>query len=110
MPLVNLGDISGAAFAAGVAAADERLARYGPSPAVLDGKGLALCGLCLCEDERHMAAAGNAFVAARKMTRAKGVVASLLKQFDALAVADTRGLLAPVRSVAEGASWPADLR
>ena len=65
-------------------------------------KGLALCGLALCEDERHLPAAEEAFAAARKITRAKGVVASVLNLFDALAVADKERNPAPARKAAEG--------
>jgi len=42
------------------------------------------------------------FHAARKITKAKGVVTRVLNQFDALAHADTDGVLAPLRKAAEG--------
>ena len=74
----------------------------GQNVSALDNKGLALCGLALCEDERHLTVAEEAFGAARKITRAKGVVARVLNLFDALAVADKAGLLARVRKAAEG--------
>ena len=90
------------AFACGVAEADALLAQSGQNVSALDNKGLALCGLALCEDERHLPAAEEAFAAARKITRAKGAMANVLNLFDALAVADKDGLLAPVRKAAEG--------
>ena len=78
------------------------LARSGQNLSALDTKGLALSGLALCEDQRHLTAAAEAFGAAREITRAKGVVASLLNQFDALAQADEKGILKPVRAAAAG--------
>jgi hypothetical protein len=90
------------AFARGLAEADRLLELSGQNISALDHKGLALCGLALCEDERHLPAAEEAFATVRKITRAKGVVASVLNLFDALAVADKKGLLAQVRKAAEG--------
>jgi tetratricopeptide (TPR) repeat protein len=90
------------AFARGSAEADRLLALSGQNVSALDNKGLALCGHALCENERHLAAAAEAFAAARKITGAKGVVAGVLNRLDALAVADKEGLLAPARRAAEG--------
>ena len=69
----------------------------------LETKALALCGLAICEDERHLAAATEALRAARKITgdTAKGVVTSLLNKFDALTLADSDDILAPARKAAE---------
>ena len=44
------------AFARGLAEADGLLALSGQNVSALDNKGLALCGLALCEDERHLPA------------------------------------------------------
>ena len=77
--------------ARGLAGADKLLECCRQNVSVLDTKGLALCGLALCEDEGHLTPAGEAFDAARKITQAKGVVARVLSQFDALALADTDG-------------------
>ena len=90
------------AFARGLTEADGLLAFSGENVSALDHKGLALCGLALCEDGRHLPLAEEAFAAARKITRAEGVVASVLNLFDALARADKDGLLAQVRKAAEG--------
>ena len=90
------------AFARGLTEADELLAFSGENVSALDHKGLALCGLALCEDGRHLPLAEEAFAAARKITRAEGVVASVLNLFDALARADKDGRLAQVRKAAEG--------
>jgi tetratricopeptide (TPR) repeat protein len=90
------------AFADGLAEADGLLEHCGQNFSALDTKGLALCGLALCEDEGHLTPAGEAFGAARKITQAKGVVARVLSQFDALALADTDAILSPARKAAEG--------
>jgi tetratricopeptide (TPR) repeat protein len=90
------------AFACGLAEADGLLERCGQNFSALDIKGLALCGLALCEDEGHLPAAEGTFRAARKITQAKGVVARVLSQFDALALPDTDGILSPARKAAEG--------
>jgi tetratricopeptide (TPR) repeat protein len=93
---------AGEAFQRGLAEADGLLALSGQNLSALDTKGLALSGLALCEDQRHLTAAAEAFGAAREITRAKGVVASLLNQFDALARADEKGVLKSVRAAAAG--------
>jgi hypothetical protein len=90
------------AFACGLAEADSLLERCGQNVSALDTKGLALCGLALCEDKGHLTAAEQAFGAARKIAQAKGVVARVLNQFDALARADMDGILSPARKAAEG--------
>jgi hypothetical protein len=90
------------AFERGLAEADRLLELSEQNVSALDNKGLALCGLTLCENERHLPAAEEAFAAARKITQAKGVVTSVLNRFDALAVADKEGLLAPARKALEG--------
>lgn len=90
------------AFASAVREADRLLALCEQNVAAQDTKGLALCGLALCKDGRHLAAAEAAFEAARQITKAKGVVTALLNQFDALALADAKGILAPVRKAAAG--------
>ena len=90
------------AFARGLTEADGLLAFSGENVSALDHKGLALCGLALCEDGRHLPLAEGAFAAARKITRAKGLVAGVLNLFDALAHADKDGILARMRKAAEG--------
>jgi tetratricopeptide (TPR) repeat protein len=90
------------AFACGLAGANGLLERCGQNFSALDTKGLTLCGLALCEDRGHLTAAEEAFRAARKTTQAKGVVAGVLSQFDALALADMDGILFAARKAAEG--------
>ena len=68
----------------------------------LDTKGLALCGLVLCGEGKHLAAAVEAFQAARAINRDPGIVQRLLRLLDALALADAAGILAQVRVVAAG--------
>jgi hypothetical protein len=90
------------AFACGLVEADGLLERCEQNFSALDTKGLALCGLALCEDEGHVTAATEAFGVARKITQAKGAVAKVLNRFDALALADTKQILLPARKAAEG--------
>ena len=72
----------------------------------LETKALSLCGLALCDDPKylttHSTIAKQAFQAARNITQAKGTVTQLLNRFDALALADTENILAPLRKVAAG--------
>jgi len=97
------------AFAAAVAQADALLAHTPQYYAALDSKGLALCGLALCEarNPRNQVSGRNlvseavaAFRAARAINRDAGVVKRVLRLFDALAAADTAGVLAGVRAAA----------
>ncbi|MCL4862241.1 MAG: tetratricopeptide repeat protein, partial [Caldilineaceae bacterium] len=68
----------------------------------LDAKGLALCGLTLCEGESRVPAAIEVYRAARAVTVAPGIVGRALRLFDALATADEAGVLAPMRPVVAG--------
>ncbi len=69
----------------------------------LDAKGLALCGLVLCEGERnYIGEAIHAYTKARSITRAPGIVGRVLRLFDELTKADTQGLLSGVREAAGG--------
>lgn len=90
------------AFSRGLAEANGLLKKFDKNLLALDTKALALCGLALCEDERHRELAAEALHDARKITKAKGIVARVLTKFDALAQADTDGVLAPLRNVVSG--------
>jgi len=96
------------AFAAAVAQADALLAHTPQYYRALDSKGLALCGLALCETRNQVSGrnlvseASAAFHAARAINRDAGVVSHVLRLFDALAGADTAGVLAGVRDAANG--------
>jgi tetratricopeptide (TPR) repeat protein len=68
----------------------------------LDSKGLALCTLTLCGENNHISTAMEAYQAARRITKAAGVVRRAQLVFDALAMADSEGLLDEVRRVAAG--------
>jgi hypothetical protein len=68
----------------------------------LNFTGLSLCGLALCGDPEQIPAAKAAYQASRRVTSAPGVVRAVLQYFDALAQADTDGILAEVRPVAAG--------
>ena len=90
------------AFACGLTDADGQLELGGQNVSALDTKGLALCGLALCEEEGRLTAAEEAFRSARKITQATGILATVLHQFDALALADVKKILLPARKAAEG--------
>ena len=82
--------------------ANELLAQTPQLYGALDSKGLALCGLALCEGAHHVPAAKEAFRAARAIISAVGIVGRVLRLFDALAQADTTGILTEVRAEATG--------
>jgi tetratricopeptide (TPR) repeat protein len=80
----------------------DALLPYNNSFLILDSKGLALCGLALCEDDKYITEAINAYKDARKINRDAGVVGRVRRLFDALTQADGANLLSNVRAVAMG--------
>ena len=90
------------AFATALNQAEELLSRSPQLYAALDTKGLALCGLALCENPGHIPAAKEAYKAARAINSDAGIVGRVLRLFDALAKADAAGNLAGVRAEAAG--------
>jgi hypothetical protein len=68
----------------------------------LDTKGLALCGLTLCDDVNRTPAAIEAYSTARAINKDAGIVGRVLRLFDALAVVDSAGALKEVRAAAAG--------
>jgi tetratricopeptide (TPR) repeat protein len=91
------------AFKAAVVASDALLGHNEQNYGALDAKGLALCGLALCdEDTNYIPDAISSYEAARSITRAPGIVGRVLQLFDELAKADTQGLLSGVREAAGG--------
>ena len=107
------------AFAAAVAAADGILAQTPGFFDALDAKGLACCGLALCDgtgagcvpsadwdDRRHQTrpyaldAAVAAYRVARAINRDAGIVGRVLRLLDALAAGHPQGaaILAPSRA------------
>lgn len=98
------GDLAAArvAFDEAVAAAGSLLAHTPHLYAAQESKGLALCGLALLAEQPDLTAAVEAYRAARAATTAPGIVGRALRLFDALAVADEAGVLAPVRPVVAG--------
>jgi tetratricopeptide (TPR) repeat protein len=91
------------AFMKSIAQADEILARTPDYYSALDAKGLALCGLAICDGKQHIATAIETFRRARKIAPHAGVVKSVLRLFDELVKCDVEGVLAGVRKAAEGA-------
>ena len=90
------------AFTEAVGFADALLDQTNDNHHALDTKALALCGLLADDSDQPSEPACSAFRAARTITQDKGTVARVLRLFDALALADTPGLLAPIRHVAAG--------
>ena len=90
------------AFTTAVRQASEMLAltpdRYG----ALDALALSYCGLALCGDRPKIADARSAYRSARAAAPHPGIVHAVLRLFDALAQADTEGILAEVRPFAAG--------
>jgi tetratricopeptide (TPR) repeat protein len=100
------GEAAREAFAAAVACADEILAHTPQFIGALEAKGLALTGLALCGDEPavRLAAAIEAYRAARDINCDAGRVKRVLRRLDALAQAVAAGevTLAQVRAAAGG--------
>lgn len=90
------------AFATALNQANELLAQSPQLYAALDTKGIALCGLAIFEGARHIPAAKESYRAARAVNSDVGIVGRILRLFDALAQADTAGILAEVRAEAAG--------
>ncbi len=68
-----------------------------------DFKAISCCGLALCKGGKdYVRKAKEAYHAARKITKDAGTVRRVLRLFDALAVADTKGILKEVRPVITG--------
>ena len=109
------------AFAAAVAAADGILAQTPEYFDALDAKGLACCGLALCDGTgagfapsadgivaatkpapTHLDAAVAAYRAARAVNRDAGIVGRVLRLLDALAAGHPQGaaILAPAAAAA----------
>jgi hypothetical protein len=74
----------------------------------LDTKALALCGLALTTEPGNAAEAAMAFLAARAITSAEGIVRRTLALFDDLAAADQGAILAGTRQAVEAAALSND--
>jgi tetratricopeptide (TPR) repeat protein len=90
------------AFAAAVSEADGLLTYAAQNYFAWDTKGLALCGLTLCDGVNRTSAAIEAYMAARAINKDAGIVARVLRLFDALALVDSAGTLNEVRAAAAG--------
>lgn len=98
------GDVAAAqeAFVAAISQTDELLGYSVQNYGALDTKGLALYGLILCDGVNRTSEAIEAYRAARAINKDAGIVARVLRLFDALAVADSAGALKEVRPAAAG--------
>jgi tetratricopeptide (TPR) repeat protein len=84
------------AFSAAIAHADMMLNRCDQNYDALDAKGLALAGLAVLDRGLSPGEAIAAFQAARAITKAPGVIGRMRRLLEALAPADTAGILAPI--------------
>jgi tetratricopeptide (TPR) repeat protein len=90
------------AFKRAIAQADEILAKTPDYYDALDAKGLASCGLAICDDKKYVAEAIETFRAARKIAPHAGVVKRVLRLFDELVKCDEEGILKEVREAVGG--------
>jgi hypothetical protein len=65
-------------------------------------KALALAGLALCQDAAYVTAAAKTYREARAISAAPGIIMDELRNLHTLAVADSSGILKPVRAAAAG--------
>jgi tetratricopeptide (TPR) repeat protein len=96
------GSTASEAFTRSIVQAVEILAKTPDYYDALDAKGLALCGLALCDGEQHIPAALETFRAARKIAPHAGIVERVLRLFEELVKCDEEGVLGEVRKAAEG--------
>jgi tetratricopeptide (TPR) repeat protein len=90
------------AFAKSIAQADEILVKTPDYYSALDAKGLALCGLAICDGKQHVPLAIEIFRSARRVAPHAGIVKSALRLFDELVKCDEEGILKDVRKAVEG--------
>ena len=104
--LLRLGEREAArgAFREALTLADELIAKTARYYEAHYTRGLAWSGLALCgaDTAEALAAAQQAYRDARAITAAEGIVRGELLRFDALAAADTAGVLGPVRAALAG--------
>ena len=92
------------AFSAALSAADTLLAGSNSMISVLYVKGLARAGQAVTGERDAAQAARRAFETALAAAPLPGIRVRALRQFDLLAAADTRGVLAGIRPVLAGPS------
>lgn len=88
-----------------IAQADSLLRQTAQFYLALEAKGVAACGLAMCEkteETQYISLAIKCYREARKIVTAPGVVKRALFFFDECAKADDRGILSSVRSEVEG--------
>jgi tetratricopeptide (TPR) repeat protein len=90
------------AFSNAISQTDDILTKTPEYFDALDTKGLALCGLAICDDMKYIADAIESFQNARKIAPHAGIVKRNLRLFDELAKCDTEGILEDVRQAVEG--------
>lgn len=90
------------AFARGLSEAEDVLDLDGDRYPAHDAMGLGLLGLAMAGQRWQASAASAAFQAARRRTRAQGVVDRVLRLIDDLPVRGPRGISSRVRAAARG--------
>ena len=68
----------------------------------LDAKGLALCGQALSGNENAQSEGVEAYLAARSVTKAQGIVKRAVRRLEELAKVDAEGIIAEARRAAAG--------
>jgi tetratricopeptide (TPR) repeat protein len=92
-------------FTATIVQADSLLQQTAQFYSALEAKGVAACGLAMCEkteETQYISLAIKCYREARKIVTAPGIVKRALFFFDECAKADDRGILSSVRSEVEG--------
>lgn len=100
-------------FTATIAQADILLQQTAQFYSALEAKGVAACGLAVCEkrdETQYLALAIMCYHEARAIVMAEGVVKRALFFFDECAKADDRSILSNVRNVVEGKNYVKELR
>ncbi|HND50680.1 MAG TPA: hypothetical protein PLL95_19065, partial [Anaerolineales bacterium] len=89
------------AFVRAIRQADEILSKTEEFYSALDAKGLALCGMAICENKIYAAEAVEAFRKARNIASHSGAVKSTLRLFDEILKCNGSEILKDVKSTVE---------
>ena len=93
------------AFLKSIECAEELLQQNKKNFRAMDSKAISQCGLSLCQkDQSLVPSAKEGFTGARAINKDPGYVWELLLKIDALAQADSQGVLTSVRDIAAGSS------
>jgi tetratricopeptide (TPR) repeat protein len=97
-------EVARAAFQRAIERADHAVALNNTNANALDCKGLAQCGLALCDDHEQISLAVSTYRAARAINRHPGIIRNAVRWLDTLAILDSSALLEDARRAAGGES------